>query len=186
MAHDRGFTVDEVAANEMLKETADYVGARKGRADVSRADILPAGKMAELMSAWTPAPSEAHYPKTLEPTRGSGYLKSRQSEDGKMDRSRAHRPASGIEFNHRLDCRDNSKPNRGLRSARQRAEYAKEAVTRRAVVDMEPRRGTADEAALRILTDYFMRTLRLRRIVKAKISLAGRRHRDGWSQLPML
>src|SRR5579862_8452681 len=31
MAHDRGFAVDEAAAKAILKETADYVGARAER-----------------------------------------------------------------------------------------------------------------------------------------------------------
>lgn len=178
MAHDRGFTIDEVAAGNMLKETADYVGAR---ADRMFQGLTPPGGE-DTMSYVLFALSEAHFPGNAGTDAGVRYLKMRQSDDGRWT-IRAHRPpleSSSIDL-----TAVTIRVLQVYAPPGQRAEYAKSVARAARWLDETEARNT-DEAALRILGLVWADAAPVS-VAKGKISLARAQHPDGgWSQLPAL
>jgi squalene cyclase len=178
MAHDRGFAVDEAAAKGMLKETADYVGARAER--MFQGLTPPGGE--DTMSYVLFALSEAHFPGNAGTDAGVRYLKMRQSEDGRWT-IRAHRPpleSSSIDL-----TAVTIRVLRAFAPPGQRAQYAKSIEHAAQWLDGAAAHNT-DEAALRILGLVWADAAPVS-IARAATSLAQTQRPDGgWSQLPTL
>lgn len=178
MAHDRGFTVDEVAAKDILNATADYVGTRAERMFQG---LTPPGAE-DTMSYILFALSVAHYPGNAGTDAGVRYLKMRQSEDGRWT-IRAHRPpleSSSIDL-----TAVTIRVMQAFAPPGQRAEYAKSIAHAAQWLDGAVARNT-DEAALRILGLVWADAAPVS-VAQAAVSLARAQHPDGgWSQLPTL
>jgi hypothetical protein len=177
-AHDRGFAVDEVAAKDILKETADYVGTRAER--MFQGLTPPGGE--DTMSYVLFALSEAHFPGNAGTDAGVRYLKMRQSEDGRWT-IRAHRPpleSSSIDL-----TAVTIRVLQAFAPPGQRAQYAKSIAHAAQWLDGAAARNT-DEAALRILGLVWADAAPVS-VTQAAASLAGAQRPDGgWSQLPTL
>jgi len=177
-AHDRGFAVDEPAAKEILKATANYLQTRTERI---LQGLTPPGAE-DTMSYVLFALAAAHFPGNAGTDAGVRYLKIRQAEDGRWT-IRAHRPpleSSSIDL-----TAVTIRVLQAFAPPGQRAQYAKSIAHAAQWLERAAVRNT-DEAAFRILGLVWADTAPVS-VAQAAASLAQAQRPDGgWSQLPTL
>jgi squalene cyclase len=177
-AHDRGFAVDEVAAKDILKVTANYLQIRTERI---LQGLTPPGAE-DTMSYVLFALAAAHFPGNAGTDAGVRYLKIRQAEDGRWT-IRAHRPP--LESNSIALTAVTIRVLQAFAPPGQRAEYAKSVAHAARWLDGAAARNT-DEAAFRILGLVWAGAPPAPLSQTATALARAQRPDGGWSQLPTL
>ena len=177
-AHDRGFAVDEVAAKDMLKVTANYLQTRTERI---LQGLTPPGAE-DTMSYVLFALAAAHFPGNAGTDAGVRYLKIRQAEDGRWI-IRTHRPP--LESSSISLTAVTIRVLQAFAPPGQRALYAKSIARAAQWLDRAEARNT-EETTLRILGLVWADASPVS-VAQAAAALAKAQRPDGgWSQLPTL